>query len=53
MRKQKINGAIIIALMLIAGFCSPKVYDSINSSEVANLDAVKFVRTVDGDTIIV
>jgi micrococcal nuclease len=53
MRKKKIQGTLIIALMLIAGFCSPKVYDGINSDEEANLDAVKFIRTVDGDTIIV
>ncbi len=53
MKNKKLQRALILFFIFLIGCSSPKVYNSVNSYEDSNLDAVKFVRTVDGDTIIV
>ena len=53
MKNKKLQRALVIFFILLIGCSSPTVHETINSYEEANLDAVKFVRTVDGDTIIV
>lgn len=53
MKNKKLQRALVIFFILLIGCSSPRVNSNINSYEEANLDAVKFVRTVDGDTIIV
>lgn len=53
MKNKKLQRALVIFFILLIGCSGPTVSNNINSYEEANLDAVKFVRTVDGDTIIV
>ena len=53
MKRQQIPRGLVILLILLIGCSTPKAYSNIEHYEEVNLDAVKFVRTVDGDTIIV
>ena len=53
MKNKKLQRALVIFFILLIGCSGPTISNNINSYEEANLDAVKFVRTVDGDTIIV